>query len=196
VNEQTSYTIDSLSETVGIPIRTIRFYISEGLLPGPGARGKAATYSEEQLLQLRLIRRLVEERVALAEIRERLASLTTEEMRGLLADEERRTAALDRAADRSPRDYIAALLDQARARIPRPAGGPAGGMSGLPRDVTMFSFGSSARKRSTVSDHWRRISLAPGIELHVRSDAETQNAELIDDIVNRARQRGAYHAGE
>src|SRR5690242_10862011 len=56
-NEQT-YTIEELAEQVGTPVRTIRFYIAEGLLSGPGTRGKAASYSGEHLLRLRLIRRL------------------------------------------------------------------------------------------------------------------------------------------
>lgn len=108
--------VEELAETADVPVRTIRYYISEGLLPGPGSRGKQATYGEEQLARLRLIRRLAERRVPLAQMRKLLAPLHLEDVRALLAEEDRRAAALERAErTASPKDYVAGLLQQARA---------------------------------------------------------------------------------
>ena len=47
LGEEQSLTIEELAERAETSVRTIRFYIAEGLLPGPGARGKAASYSGE-----------------------------------------------------------------------------------------------------------------------------------------------------
>ena len=115
IANQVAMTLEELAERVGVPTRTIRFYITEGLLPGPGSRGKAATYGEEHLVRLRLIRRLAERHVPLAEMRARLGRLVLVEVRALLADEEAHALELGRAAHaKSPRDYIAGLLEGAR----------------------------------------------------------------------------------
>jgi DNA-binding transcriptional MerR regulator len=190
VNEQTGFTIDDLAASVGIPIRTIRFYVSQGLLPGPGARGKLATYSDEHLLRLRLIRRLVDQRVPLAEIRERLESLTSAEIRDVLADEEQRSATRERAGEQSPKDYVAALLDQARAKHHQPVVPP-------PQRTALLSPaspprpGAQQRRGQRESDVWRRLELAPGVELHVRADAELRDAELIDRVIDVVRTLGS-----
>ena len=89
--EPPSYAIEVLADAVGVPVRTVRFYIGQGLLPGPDARGRAAAYSQEHLLRLRLIRRLVDQHVPLSEVRERLAGLSLEDVRSILRDEDRRS---------------------------------------------------------------------------------------------------------
>src|SRR5436853_4256848 len=86
--------IEDLAARAGVRVRTVRFYIAEGLLPGPGARGRAAAYGEEHLLRLRLIRRLAERHVPLAEMRARFAHLPLEDVRALLAEEGRRAEEL------------------------------------------------------------------------------------------------------
>src|SRR5215210_5590262 len=86
--------IEELAAHASVRVRTIRFYVAEGLLPGPGARGRAAAYGEEHLLRLRLIRRLAERHVPLAEMRGRLAGLSLDEVRTLLDEEDRAAAAL------------------------------------------------------------------------------------------------------
>lgn len=113
-------TIDDLAEAVGVPTRTIRYYITEGLLPGPEGRGKATAYTEEHLLRLRLIRSLTEQRVPLSEIRERLSRLSDEDTRVLLAEQDQLISELQRAAQTlAPREYLSGLLR--RAREARPA---------------------------------------------------------------------------
>ena len=53
--DEAGLSIDELARSSELPVRTIRYYVAEGLLPGPGGRGKAATYGEDHLLRLRLI---------------------------------------------------------------------------------------------------------------------------------------------
>src|SRR5258708_8765284 len=92
------FSIEELAELVGLSVRTIRYYIAEGLLPGPGSRGKAAAYSEEHLLKLRFIRRLSEQHMPLAEMQLFLTRLSLDEIRALLEEEEQRSQALKESA--------------------------------------------------------------------------------------------------
>jgi DNA-binding transcriptional MerR regulator len=63
-----SRTLAELSEESGIPARTIRFYISRGLLNGPVKSGRGAVYTTEHLARLETIQQLQSEGRMLAEI--------------------------------------------------------------------------------------------------------------------------------
>jgi DNA-binding transcriptional MerR regulator len=178
--------IEELAEHAGVPVRTIRYYIAEGLLPGPGARGKAASYSEEHLLRLRLIRYLSEQRVPLTEQRARLSGLSLAEVRALLREEERRITALRRAREApSPRAYVSALLTRART-----AQGAA--QTDIPRlrepasSSDVFRYQTSFAPMATPGGAWSRWELAPGVELHVRADAAVQYADLVERLLGAA----------
>lgn len=64
--------LDELAERAGVSPRTVRYYIAQGLLPSPGRLGPMTRYGREHLERLRLVKRLQEERLSLAEIRSRL----------------------------------------------------------------------------------------------------------------------------
>lgn len=169
-HDDTSLTIEELAAQTDTSVRTIRYYIAEKMLPGPGSRGKGAIYTEEHLLRLRLIRRLVERREPLAEIRAMMARITDDEVRALLAEEDTRAQELKRAEQAvSPKAYIAALLDQARAssKPQKPEAQPDAYAATLPP--------SSPPQAST----WRRVELAPGVELHIEAKAEKRYRSLI-----------------
>ncbi len=72
------YTLSDLERETGVPARTIRYYISEGLLQPAYGRGPSATYDPDHLLRLQLINRLKDERLSLRDIKERLSHLTPE----------------------------------------------------------------------------------------------------------------------
>ena len=65
-------------------VRTIRYYIAEGLLPPPVGTGPRSAYTAGHLDRLRLIARLKAAYLPLKEIRRRLAGLDDEEVRRLL----------------------------------------------------------------------------------------------------------------
>jgi DNA-binding transcriptional MerR regulator len=167
-------TIEALAERAGVPVRTVRYYISQGLLAGPGGRGRNASYTDEHLARLNLIRRLVEQHVPLAEQRQQLDGLSYQQIQALLKDEERHGTALHRATvTRSPGDYIGELLTRARsargytppaARPPDPPPSP-----------------------SPNSEMWQRWQLAPGLELHVRADHAGLYDRLIERLLETAR---------
>ena len=62
------WTLLELAEEAGIPARTVRFYISRGLLPGPLGAGRGAVYGEAHVERLKRIRALQERGMMLAEI--------------------------------------------------------------------------------------------------------------------------------
>ncbi|MCS7215704.1 MAG: MerR family transcriptional regulator [Thermodesulfovibrio sp.] len=64
------YTIGELERLTKTNRRTIHFYVQLGLVPRPDSRGGAATYSEEALTRLNLIRELKRQRLTLEEIKE------------------------------------------------------------------------------------------------------------------------------
>ena len=61
-------TLADLSEESSIPARTIRFYITRGLLEGPVKAGRGAVYTAEHLARLQKIKELQAEGRMLAEI--------------------------------------------------------------------------------------------------------------------------------
>ncbi|MBV9266006.1 MAG: MerR family transcriptional regulator [Acidobacteriaceae bacterium] len=57
-----------LSERAGVPPRTIRFYIAQGLLPGPRRSGRSAVYGNAHLRLLDRIKGLQAKGMTLAEV--------------------------------------------------------------------------------------------------------------------------------
>ena len=189
-NERT-LTIEELAEQTQTSVRTIRYYIAENLLPGPGSRGKGAAYTEEHLLRLRLIRRLTERRAPLAEVREVMARVTDDEVRALLAEEDARAQTLDATQAVSPRAYIAALLDQARApqppRAPRPAAAPSASPFKIAPKADRASrktvYADQTPASQSPASAWRRVGLAPGVELHIEEQAERRYRAYIERLL-------------
>ena len=64
--------IGELARRANVSVRTIRFYIAEGLLPAPQTRGRFTSYDEDALLRLQAIRYFKEAFLPLREIRDRL----------------------------------------------------------------------------------------------------------------------------
>jgi len=183
MQENEELSIEQLAERVGVPVRTIRFYIAEDLLQGPGMRGKAATYGDEHLLRLRLIRRLSERRVPLVEIRELLSRLSIDEVRALLSEEEQRAELLERTAQvSSPKEYISALLNHAReARQPLSTEKPPGVVTPASPALT-----PGLHQRPLAEEVWHRWELAPGLELSVRASAQQRYRTLIARLLKVA----------
>jgi DNA-binding transcriptional MerR regulator len=189
--KETGYSINELAKRARVSVRTIRFYIDEGLLPAPDSRGRYAVYGEEYLDRLELIRRLKDSFLPLKEIRVTLSALSWAEVQASLADlrkkdDEAQIAA--KAADRKIREklvgeprssaaeYIADLLSSKpvnRPLPPQPSSQPAPvqkpGLSGA------------------MEESWQRIQLAPGLELHIRQTVQSSDQQKIEQIVRLAK---------
>ena len=66
-------TIDELAARTGLTVRTIRFYVSEGLVAAPVRRGRIAYYDDSHRMRLDLIRTLQDHGYTLAAIERVLA---------------------------------------------------------------------------------------------------------------------------
>jgi DNA-binding transcriptional MerR regulator len=184
MQEETShFTIEELAEQVAVPVRTVRYYITEGLLPGPEGRGKAASYGEEHLQRLRLIRLLSNQRRPLVEIHQLLHRLSLPEICTLLADEEQRAKELAPAGQQPPQEYIATLLKNAQAsrqQIFPTLGTPQPSPSATSR---VYERSRTYEDGATPpGETWKHWELAPGVELHVKEEAKEQHRALIERI--------------
>ena len=60
--------LNQLAKKSGVPERTIRYYISRGLIPGPVRGGRGAEYTPEHLAGIQNVRQLQSAGMTLAEI--------------------------------------------------------------------------------------------------------------------------------
>lgn len=198
--DETGLTVEELAERFGVSVRSIRFYIAQGLLPGPGSRGKAATYGEEHAVRLGLIRQLTERHMPLAKIQALLDGLSLNEVKALRIAEDDLSAQLVEAERlQSPQDYVAALLADARraraaetpdiaqrmiAKAPSPdtSSVAAPGQSFLAsRELTGPE--DHARQSPGQSEAWYRWTLAPGVELSMSATARKRFPALLRAVL-------------
>lgn len=212
MSDQRHYTIGELADAAGVTPRTIRYYTAEALLPPPDARGRYALYSSEHLLRLHLIARLKEEYLPLSAIRERLAGLEAPQLAALVAQPTSR-AEVSSAADYvtqvlGKHVYVAAsaaaaaaqprqrLAEQAEPYLAAPAvDGKASNPLRYPPILPLpvghaEPLATLAHQSGVVSvprgASWRRITLAPGVELHIQEPATPAARRLIEALLSQA----------
>ncbi|MHC1740616.1 MAG: MerR family transcriptional regulator [Anaerolineaceae bacterium] len=71
-------TLEDLSNKSGLTLRTLRYYIQEGILQGPDTHGKFSRYSQQHLDRLELIQRLKNLRLPLQEIHHLLENMMSD----------------------------------------------------------------------------------------------------------------------
>jgi DNA-binding transcriptional MerR regulator len=149
------YSISDLARLTGLSVRTIRYYLAQGLIPASGESGPGAHYGDGHLGRLQLVRRLQQQHLPLAEIRARLAALTDAEVASLALDDgparpEPPTSALDYvrsvlagpsqpAAPLAPAQHVAPPRVTAAAAMPLMRDTPPGGGRLLRRMVRPFT---------------------------------------------------------
>jgi DNA-binding transcriptional MerR regulator len=194
--DNTRYALTELADLAGVTPRTVRFYLSQGLLPSPGATGPGVTYGAGSLDRLRLIRRLQREHLPLAEIRRRLSGLDDPQISELMAasaGDSEPASAVDPAD--SALDYVRRLLEPPRLRPAMPQ------RSLLKRIETVAdATPPHASARSVASSppspeppaidrsQWERIALAEDVELHVRRPLPRTQSRKVDRLVTIARE--------
>lgn len=158
--------------------RTIRFYVTRGLVSPPEGRGTAATYSYRHFLQVLWIKLRQMEGATLAAI--------TKEMQ-------------DQTGDVLERRSAATLGDS----LPVPDRLSLRGSDGLPRGRSGRALTAwltrDAAKDTAEPSSWRRIPVARGIELHVDADhplarmgpAEAGVADAVRQIIAKLMPHGS-----
>ena len=197
------YSLTELADLAGVTPRTVRYYLSQGLLPSPGTSGPGAKYDDAHLGRLRLIRKLQREHLPLAEIRQRLAGLDDADDRHPWLSEP--TAAPD--PQDSALDYIRRVLGPRAGAGRRWLGLAASARqppTRWPRNPRHPPQTRSPAATAPSSPHHARRSnrspaaasnapsgnaspLAPDIELHVRRPLPRPLAKQVDRLVSIAR---------
>ncbi len=191
MSDDVRYSLTELADLAGVTPRTVRYYLSSGLLPGVGQSGPGSKYGEEHLGRLRLIRRLQRDHLPLAEIRRRLEGLDDDAVRGL-AEADDAPPPPDSALD-----YIRSVLASPR---PAPAGPAVFALSASAPAPPLASKGTPARVAELVGEYsspttnpversqWERVVLAPDVELHVRRPLSRTQNKRVDRLVTIARE--------
>lgn len=105
------HTITQLSALSGLSVRTIRYYLAQGLIPAAGMEGPSSRYPEATLARLRLIARLRDAHLPLAEIRKQLLALSDDEVLALAG------TPVEAEPAGSALDYVRSVLDGSRAGL-------------------------------------------------------------------------------
>src|SRR5215216_1290060 len=209
-------TLSELTAAADVSIRTVRYYIAEGLLPPPEGSGPGSSYTRGHLDRLRVIQRLKEAYLPLKEIRRRLSGLADDEVRSLLAAGGSRTApgtspTAEMLYDESlagARDYLALLesreqyrtepmaLQFSAAAVPEAvaqtesAPGPQPARSRGPRAAVTQARTSPEREEPVASSGtglWHRIPLGDDAELVISDQVYERHRDRIDWLVRWAR---------
>jgi|SRR5579871_1034397 len=202
MTQEAFYTIGQLAQAAGLTPRTIRYYTAEGLLPAPDTRGRYARYSHEHLSRLRLIHHMKSAYLPLTVIRERLNSLTTAEIEAQLSvdtpagmERQEPLAILQLATTVLPsetsRPRPAMLLEAPREPFPPRASGRrrilliSPRLAGLPSTLPWeeLSPSDSPRRAELTTETWKRIVLAPGVELHLHVPESPEAGERLNRII-------------
>ena len=175
-----TYTLSDLSKLANVTPRTIRYYITQGLLPSPSQQGPSTRYEETHLALLRVIKKLQNAHLPLAEIRARLRTITDEQMATI-------TSSTDaESPPDSAVDYIRQVMGQPPLPTmpPLPAAAFAAALASAPAPNEIVSRREADAERS----QWERIPLDPDIELHVRRPLTRQHNKRVDRLITIARQ--------
>ena len=192
--------IEDLEKHSGLSVRTLHYYMQEGLLPGPDKRGKYASYSQEHLDRLDLILILKEMHLPLKEIRALLESLTPAEIQHYRDDQEDllvklRGAKPDQETPPSDSEGSSALeyikgLDEAHGMIREIRNDQTYFPNRLREDVRLHrevSIGADREVRPPQEERWRRVMIADGIELHTRETRDKETVHKIKRLLSFAR---------
>lgn len=177
------YTLLDLCEAADVTPRTVRYYISSGLLPQAVSQGPKATYPASALKRLQLIKALQREHLPLAEIRTRLDALSEGDIAQLLGEP-------PPPVQSSALDYISRVLSGGKvdSRPRQPAAvGLAAGLSGSGSPATSSIAPSSSQQAAPSRSTWERIVLHADVEVHVRRPLGADTRRKLDRLLDHAR---------
>ena len=180
------HTIGELARRAGVSVRTIRYYIDEGLLPQPEVRGKYAWFDESYLHRLKLIQQLKDAYLPLKEIRARLEQLTAAQVKQLLdppvtgshepSNRGMFNLTSSMVSSTSAANYLKDMLEPKRSAPLR--------MGKIAEEPNLYAPPLAPQPEGET---WQRITLAPGIELHIKHPLPTRIQPHLRRLVAYAR---------
>lgn len=200
-----------LAERGDTTVRTVHYYVSEGLLPPPEGATRSAVYSNAHLARLRIIAALRSEGLALAAIRSRLTQMSDADVAEVLQTLERFDAEI-RAGDVTALGLIeAAIVDQVNdtdtlPQIPRSAPAmysePAPQTDAAPDSARAYvdrllrrEHTPSAIPRSREAhvlpkqrpETWHHFTVDDGIEVRIREDRLRPERRQVEAFIDAVR---------
>ena len=165
--------------------RTVRYYLSEGLVPPSEERqGTASVFGYRHLLGLLVVKKLQAEHIPIRKIRELVTGKTERQLERLLgAEQEQGAGAAGRGEALS---YLESLLKKGPTpSAPPPSPPPAARASAL-----------TATPPGSPRETWARVELERGLELHVSDGYSAPQSEgalrrLSQSFLNALKALGA-----
>lgn len=171
------HSIGELAKLSGTTVRTIRYYVSEGLLPSPVKKGTYGYYGQSHLNRLKLISMWRDERKTLAEINDFMETMPEEEQKKTLKTIRERNPQIQNLRSSS----ISNLMVDPVSSVGIPSPG---------EDEVLDQLAASASSSASEiigDDHWIRKELVEGVELHYKAGASEGMQIAIDNIVASGR---------
>ena len=197
------YTLEGLEKLSGLSIRTLRYYIQEGLLPGPDTRGKNARYSHDHLDIIRFIERFKEVNMPLKQIRHLLETMSSEEIERIISSRlddnliflnqeisKKETTPQTKREDQkrsSALEYIRNLENLQETMKVRDRNTIVYNSPALPQ-APVQPKPASKFQQYKHGESWQRIQLADGLELQVRRPTSKKNQQMVDEILETIQQ--------
>jgi DNA-binding transcriptional MerR regulator len=191
-------TLEDLANASGLSLRTLRFYISEGLLQGPDTHGKFARYSQQHLDRLEMIHRLKNLRLPIKEIRHLLDNMTPDEISQIRKYQEILNPSLtkNKTGDiyespisepgSSALEYIQ-NLENGRKNIQSITRSPAT----VPPSPPIYKNQAQAMGGQEI---WKRIVIEEGIELNIRGLRDTDEEIKVRKLIEFTRKLFGNHS--
>lgn len=209
-----SLTITELENKTGTSKRTIRYYVKEGLLDRPHGDGGGARYGEKHILQLELIGLLQRNKQSLDSIRKELSRLDSiQKLVNEIQNEEERQLVVAQVRRRSKADLNKWLAGAPEKGISNLLGIVRDNESFLhlqrndPYSLRDIQEGKPTRKEAQQrqqKEHvqvkpepekvkaegttWKRVEVADGLEINLRSDVEEQYSRIIVELAEKLRE--------
>ena len=194
------WTLEDLAAISGLTLRTLRFYMQEGLLQGPDTHGKNARYSQQHVDQLDLIQHLKNLRLPLQEIRQLINSMTPEEVSKIRQYQDVLHSALQppemkvnddgsfSGTDSSALDYIHTLeQDWSNLQEISNSSGNKQRIQSSPAPSTSGVSNILSDPTCSTQETWNKIIIDDGLELHIRQTKVLDEQAKIARLVAYAR---------
>ena len=175
------YAIGELADLAGVTPRTIRYYVSIGLLPSPPQAGPRTRYGDGHLARLKLIRHLQKQHLPLGEIADRLSGLDDAEVEAAL------DADVGRPSD-SALDYIEQLRSGWTAASRQFRVGPPEQDLFLSAMPSLEPRPAEAKPELDTRTRWERVPLGENVELHIRVPRSKRQHKQIERLIRFGRE--------
>lgn len=170
--------------------RTVRYYLTEGLIPpAEEKQGTASVFEFRHLLQLLVVKKLQAEGLPIRAIRELVTGKTGRQLERLLGAEQGQSAGSPTRGEAL--SYLESLLQKSpSAPLPSSAAPSAQAFQSVP----------SAPPSGALCETWARVELEPGLELHVSDGYRAPQGEgalrrLSQIFLNVLKAHGAREPG-